>query len=110
MSPIRIALPLALLPLLAMPGAPAGAAADDCFGQAATITGTVNQSVVGTEGPDVIVATDARNIQALGGDDLICVIGELDQNLLAGAGNDQVDTTRAIYGVTTRLGGGADTY
>lgn len=108
MSPFRAVLVLVLLPVVAAP--PAHAVADLCLGQVPTIVGTADQDVTGTEGPDVIVATDATSITALGGDDRICVVRELRGKVLAGAGSDQVETVRAKYGVTVLLGSGSDTF
>ena len=94
--------------------APSTAAADTCHGETATITGTGN-SVTGTEGRDVIVTGTAGVVNALGGDDLVCVAGTVtNTNVLfvdAGSGNDDVDTTTVApsYFVTTVLGAGTDT-
>src|SRR5688572_23467942 len=69
--------PLALAGLaLLVAGLPAtsyaGVAAPDCQGRTATITSD-GGTVTGTEGDDVISTTGVVDIDALGGDDLICV-------------------------------------
>ncbi|MCW2735440.1 hypothetical protein [Nocardioides sp.] len=90
--------------------APAGpaTAAVTCPGVTATISGT--GTVTGTEGDDVIVADDALTVNALGGNDLICVTGDTYTDVYAGAGDDVVDATLATGGVSATLGAGADTY
>lgn len=97
-------------------GGPASAAGETCRGEAATIVGT-GDTVTGTEGRDVIVTGSATSVDALGGDDLICVAitGSPRSNVLdvdAGAGADVVDTTAVGggYYVATTLGAGADTF
>lgn len=101
------------LTLLA-PAGSATAAGETCRGEAATIVGTT-PTLTGTEGRDVIVTGRATSVDALGGDDLICVApSRVKSNVLsvqAGGGNDVVDTTSASssYYVSTTLGGGADT-
>jgi len=93
----------------------AQAAGETCRGEAATVVGT-GHTLTGTEGRDVIVTAKAGVVDALGGDDLICVTGPgSNSNLLsvdAGSGNDVVDTTAVIpgYYVTAVLGSGADTF
>ncbi len=93
----------------------ATAAGETCRGEAATIVGT-GPTVTGTEGRDVIVTAAAGVVDALGGDDLVCVTGPGgSSNLLsvvAGAGDDVVDTTALAAGfyVSTVLGAGADTF
>lgn len=102
------------LALLA-PTTAATAAGETCHGEAATIVGT-GQDLIGTEGRDVIVTGRSVVIDALGGNDLICVAGTLPaSNSLtvdAGSGDDEVDTTTlaASYFVTTTLGAGTDTF
>lgn len=92
----------------------ATAAAETCRGEAATIVGTT-PTVTGTEGRDVIVTGTAGQVAGLGGDDLICVTGGGNSNLVtidAGAGNDTVDNSAAPkhFYITTDLGLGADTF
>jgi len=100
---------------LLTPATAATAAGETCRGEAATIVGT-GPTVTGTEGRDVIVTASAGVVDALGGDDLICVTGPGgNSNLLsvdAGAGDDVVDTTALPAGfyVSTVLGAGADTF
>ena len=53
----------------------ASGSAETCQGLPATVTGTGTSPVVGTEGPDVIVALGGASVQALGGDDVICLRG-----------------------------------
>lgn len=97
---------------LLTPAYSASAAAETCRGEAATIVGT-GPTLTGTEGRDVVVTGTATSIDALGGDDLVCVTGGGNINRLdvkAGYGNDVVDTTAlgATYYVTVDLGAGAD--
>ncbi|WP_299931168.1 calcium-binding protein [uncultured Nocardioides sp.] len=106
---------LALLAPVAW-ASPAAAAAETCRGEMATIVGT-GPTVTGTEGRDVIVTGSATSVDALGGDDLICVaiIGSPNANVLdvdAGTGADVVDTTAmgGGYYVATTLGAGTDTF
>jgi Ca2+-binding RTX toxin-like protein len=102
------------LALLA-PAYSASAAGETCRGEAATIVGT-GSSVTGTEGRDVIVSGPAGVVDALGGDDLVCMTGgATNSNFLtvdAGSGADLVDTTALPpgYYVATVLGSGADTF
>lgn len=101
---------------LALPApATASAAGETCRGEAATIVGT-GPTVTGTAGRDVIVTGPAGVVEALGGDDLVCVSGgPPNANLMsvdAGSGDDVVDTTGLLpgYYVTVVLGSGADTF
>ena len=100
---------------LLTPAYSASAAAETCRGEAATIVGT-GQPVRGTEGRDVIVAGTSSQVDAYGGDDLICLSRGVDayyvQEIDAGPGNDTVDATAASTDVSTRtaLGPGADTF
>jgi Ca2+-binding RTX toxin-like protein len=102
------------LALLA-PTTSASAAGETCRGEAATIVGT-EQTLTGTEGRDVIVTGAATEVEALGGDDLVCVVpSRTSFNVLgvdAGAGNDVVDTNGATSGyyVNTDLGPGVDLF
>jgi hypothetical protein len=64
-------------------------AAPQCFGRAATVTGS--GTVLGTSGDDVIVgSTEGDIIEGLEGDDLICALDGND-TIRAGLGNDKVD-------------------
>ncbi len=113
-TPLTIATLLGLT-VLGPATIPAQAAGETCRGEAATIVGT-GPSVTGTEGRDVIVTGPAGVVDALGGDDLICVTGPVRSSnvlsIVAGAGDDLVDTTALDpgYYVTTVLGSGADTF
>ena len=92
--------------------APAGAAtaAVTCQGQVATITGPNDAYgfLTGTDGDDVIVTDGVDYVDALGGNDLICITGGSVVDLDAGAGNDSVDAT--LFGGFTDLGPGSDRY
>lgn len=90
------------------------AAGETCRGEAATLVGT-GPSLTGTEGRDVIVTGPAGVVDALGGDDLVCVTEVAGSDVVvvdAGAGDDVVDSSAVIGGnyVTTTLGPGADTF
>lgn len=98
-TPSLIALSLLVL------GAPAATYAADapatCLGQTATIVGG-DGLVTGTEGADVIVASGISTVDALGGDDLVClevgsvVLGASEEGPVAkvnaGAGDDVVSS------------------
>lgn len=92
----------------------AHAAGETCQGQPATIVGQPDQlDLLGTEGPDVIVSNGAFEVQAQGGDDLVCVTGDGYTTVRAGAGNDVVDASSVMEdsdGVFAVLGAGDDTY
>lgn len=102
------------LALLA-PTTSAGAAGETCRGEAATLVGT-GSTLAGTEGRDVIVTGAATEVDASGGDDLICVVPvRTNFNVVevdAGTGNDVVDTGGASqsYYVDTDLGPGTDLF
>jgi Ca2+-binding RTX toxin-like protein len=83
-------------------------AAEMCQGQAATIVGSPDTSLLGTDGDDVIVTKGSRVILALDGNDRVCVTGKSGL-VYAGFGDDVVDTTAAFSG-RSFLGPGADTY
>lgn len=108
----------ALLGLTLLSPTSAGAAGETCQGQPATLVGTPGQALVGTEGADVIVTNGALRLNALGGDDLICVTGpstggsddSRTLTLEAGSGNDAVEAVTAGWGTSGALGLGADTY
>jgi Ca2+-binding RTX toxin-like protein len=94
---------------------PTGASAvgETCQGQAATHVGSFGVDLVGTDGPDVIVTQGSTVVDALAGDDLVCVTGSPARGTLileAGAGNDSVEVTTPNWGTLTRLGQGADTF
>ena len=83
-------------------------AAEMCQGEAATLVGSPDMSLVGTDGDDVIVTKGSRVILALDGNDRVCVTGKSGL-VYAGFGDDVVDTTAAFAG-RSFLGPGADTY
>jgi Ca2+-binding RTX toxin-like protein len=80
-------------------------AAGTCQGLPATIE-SAGGTVTGTEGPDVILVTGPADVDALGGEDTICVSGG---TLDAGSGNDQVSVS-GTGGQHADLGAGDDTY
>ena len=80
---------LAPFAVLTVPTADASAATT-CRGVAATIVSS-ETTVEGTEGPDVIVTIGAYDVDALGGDDLVCVDGAA--FVSGGPGNDVVENT-----------------
>ena len=94
---MRTTLALAGLALVAaglpLAGA-AQAAVETCQGEEATIVSTAGDQVVdGTEGDDVIVVRDdddgriyALNLDAKGGDDIICISGQLDPDVVGEGG------------------------
>jgi hypothetical protein len=85
----------------------AAAPAPLCQGKEATIVaGEGQQSVVGTEGPDVIVTVSTTDIEALGGDDTICMAGG---NGSMGPGDDSVLNTSGDY-TSVILGPGDDRF
>lgn len=111
--PAGLATGLLAATLLTTPGAQA--IADTCQGRAATVVGTPEQyGLTATEGDDVIVTNGADGVQALGGNDLVCVTGGSspleDVSVDAGAGDDVVDASAAASGVSVELGAGSDTY
>ena len=96
---------------LVAPTTAAHAAGETCHGQAATHVGDAQTfRLVGTEGPDVIVTNGAHTIEALGGDDVICVTG-FGSQVYAGDGNDLVDGSAIQdFGAQVRLGAGNDRF
>jgi Ca2+-binding RTX toxin-like protein len=76
---------------LLTPMGTANAAGETCHGQAATIVGTPGGQIVGTEGADVIVTNGATQVDALGGDDVVCATGGNDMIVVLGAGADTFD-------------------
>ncbi|GAB3015945.1 calcium-binding protein [Nocardioides flavus (ex Wang et al. 2016)] len=94
--------------------APAYAAGETCQGRPATIVGQPLQtSLVGTDGPDVVVTNGALGIDTLGGDDLVCVT-DVDRpgllTLRTGAGDDVVDASVSGSMIDAELGSGSDHY
>lgn len=104
------------LTLLAPPSA--GAAGETCQGVPATMVGTPGQALEGTGGTDVIVSNGAERVNALGGDDLVCVTGPAPASaddastltLSAGPGNDTVEAVTPGWGTFGTLGLGVDSY
>lgn len=90
--------------------APAVAAGETCQGQPVTVVGPGDAygRLNGTEGNDVIVTEGATDVEALGGDDLVCITVTY-ASVDAGAGNDTVDASGGIGG-STDLGPGSDRY
>ncbi|MFC7495980.1 MULTISPECIES: hypothetical protein [unclassified Nocardioides] len=101
-------------------GPAAHAAAATCDGQPATVTATATSDVLtGTDGPDVIVNDGFADVEinALGGNDVICThgystvnAGDGDDHIITGtspvdesiyvrpgAGDDVIDGTRSVY-------------
>ena len=80
------ALPLALVALTtaALPGGPAAAGNRTCFGQEPTIVDS--GYILGTDGPDVILAGRGSEVHSLSGDDRVC--GAF--LVYAGMGDDRV--------------------
>jgi SpoIID/LytB domain protein len=87
----RLLLPLLTVALLAATVPAAGAAATTCLGIEATIVGSSRaDDLMGTPGPDVIVAGGGNDrVFGRGGDDLICA-GPGNDTVLGGAGNDRL--------------------
>jgi Ca2+-binding RTX toxin-like protein len=77
-----------LVACLVVPVGPAAAAPPTCEGQAATIVGNRDQTVTGTEGPDVIVTAGAYRVDAGAGDDVICATGDRQVYVDLGPGRD----------------------
>lgn len=106
------ALPAAgLLAATLLIAAPTAAGGETCRGEAAALVGSLQTlRITGTEGRDVIVTNGSSMVDALGGDDLICVTG-FGAQVFAGEGNDVVDaTTLGDFGAQVRLGPGSDRF
>lgn len=83
--------------------------ADTCFGLPATIVAAPGADLVlGTDGDDVVVATDVAQVSTLGGKDAICVSGP--SHIDAGSGDDRVLSTAASGASTVVLGSGSDLF
>jgi Ca2+-binding RTX toxin-like protein len=99
---------------LLVPTGAASGAGETCQGQPASIMGTAGQSLVATEGADVIVTNGATEVDALGGDDLVCVTGATTAyptvDLDAGPGNDSVEVAAPKWSVAAVLGVGDDAF
>lgn len=90
-------------------------AAELCQGQVPTIVGAFGGTVTGTAGDDVIATEGAHTLEAGDGNDRICVTGPDDPNVIwvavvAGAGDDSVDSTAFDGAVYAELGPGADAF
>jgi Ca2+-binding RTX toxin-like protein len=96
--------------LVSFPSAPAHAAAS-CHGLPATIEASDGQ-VVGTPGPDVIVATGSvTDVDSGTGDDTVCVVAaSAPVTVVTRAGDDTVDASAAGVPIAAYVGFGADTY
>ena len=101
----------ALLGLTLLAPPTAHAVGETCRGEAATLVGSPQTiRITGTEGRDVIVTNGSSMVDALGGDDLVCVTG-FGAQVFAGDGDDLVDaTTLGELGVQARLGSGNDRF
>lgn len=83
--------------LVALADSAPAAAAEPCHGQMPTIVATANnQSITGTDGPDVISTAgfEMVTIDARGGDDLVCGWAVVD----GGDGNDVIDGAKLARG------------
>jgi Ca2+-binding RTX toxin-like protein len=110
--PLVIAATLTV-PVLAGLSTPAHAGPPLCNALPATIVGTPEAGLTGTAGADVIVTNGAHSVQALGGDDTICLTGETAPwvvSVYAGTGDDRVETTAISWESTVDLGRGSDTF
>ncbi len=99
---------------LAVPVLAASApAAASCQGETATVVGVADTTVNGTEGADVIVSNGADTVNALGGDDLVCVTST-GADVDAGQGADSITVSavprRPDSSSSAELGPGADRY
>lgn len=109
--------------LLAAPTT-ATAAGETCQGQAATAVGSLNSTITGTDGRDVVVTNGAAQVATGAGDDLVCVTAgpggqatsgssttPLSVRVLTGAGNDVVSSEGLPSGtIEVGLGSGSDTF
>ncbi|WP_248580003.1 hypothetical protein [Nocardioides sp. InS609-2] len=109
---------LALGATLAVVPATPASAAETCRGEAATIVGTEEASLTGTQGRDVVVTDNATAVDTLGGDDLVCVTGRTFSGgnfdvveIATGPGADVVDGTGASgWSAQAVLGEGSDQF
>lgn len=92
----------------ALPGE--GADPATCDGRTATVVGTPGGAVVGTAGDDVITTAGAARVDALDGDDLVCVTGPPRDGVevVAGGGDDRVLVLVEGSGLETVGGPGVD--
>lgn len=111
------AVSLTAIALLTLPVASSGAA-ELCSGRAATITAAAPGPVQGTDGADVIVVTGSpigsvsadvgpTVVQALGGDDLICLSSNAANVVIGGDGVDTVSYERSVQMVAATMNGAA---
>ncbi len=111
MKTLAVAAALAtFLTVSALPGTPSYAA-ETCHGQSATVVPDAEGNLVGTSGPDVIVAHDGQRVDAGDGDDLVCLVAD-DSGIEAdaGPGDDTVDATRSSDFSVVSLGAGKDSF
>ncbi|GEP33902.1 hypothetical protein NSZ01_16700 [Nocardioides szechwanensis] len=113
--PVAAMLTLGLLPPTAS-GVTDSAPVATCLGERATLVGSPATRLKGTPRRDVIVSNGAGRIEALGGDDLICITG-LAENPSSwvlvhdGPGDDRIDASAlGTRRVVASLQGGDDTY
>ena len=89
----------------------AALAAETCHGQAATVVPDADGDLIGTPGPDVVVAHGGQRVKAGDGDDLICLVDDEDGvQVDAGPGDDTVDATQSLYYSIVSLGLGEDSF
>ncbi|HWJ83130.1 MAG TPA: hypothetical protein VNS55_12915 [Nocardioides sp.] len=102
------------LALLAGPSIPANAGPPSCHGKAATVVGEPGSVVDGTDSADVVVTNGATRVSTGAGDDLVCVTGGTDVDVVdvdTQNGSDLVDTRGSRAGVArVDLGHGDDTF
>jgi hypothetical protein len=96
----------------------AEAAAPTCRGEAATLVGAPQGTVMGTSGRDVVVTNGAWSVRTFGGDDLVCTTnthrtlgpGSFTLEVRVGRGADVVDSSEDVgrAGIFVALGQGDD--
>ena len=111
----RLAVLSLVAPLAVLGTSGPARAAELCQGQVPTIVGVFGGTVTGTAGDDVIATEGAHEVEAGDGNDRICVTGQDDPNaiwvdVVAGAGDDIVDSTAFDSAVNARLGPGVDAF
>ena len=110
----RISLTIGATGLLAATAVQATSAAPTaavmCRGVPATVVGTPQmRQLSGTSGNDVVVTGGAKNVETLGGDDLVCVTGKT-ETVMAGDGDDRVFTGDLPVRTSTLLEAGSDQF